>query len=151
MGWKVEPADVLHPLAALGETELVCYGSPRSATDPGPVAVMCRRVHAIPEPVPYATTGPAGRLDFVRHFVSSPTPLLVSQFHGQPPANAIEPLATRADLVWAVRLFVAEAIPTGRERIIVDLVNVESVRESRRLAVLPSGAGTSSVGWTISS
>jgi glycosyltransferase involved in cell wall biosynthesis len=66
--------------------------------------------------------------------------LLVSQFHGEPLADAVAALATRADLVWAVRLFVAEAIRTGRERMIVDLDDVESVRESRRLAVLPADA-----------
>jgi hypothetical protein len=138
-GWNQRMFHTLEALAALGETELVCYGSPRSAPDLGPLAGMCRQVHVIPEPEPYATMGPAGRLDFVQRLVSSPTPLLVSQFQGKPLADAVTRLATRADLIWAVRLFVAEAIRTGRERMIVDLDDVESVREARRLAVLPAG------------
>jgi glycosyltransferase involved in cell wall biosynthesis len=122
-------------LAGLGEIDLVSYCAPAATVELGPLSDMCRRVHVIPQTSMFAATETL--LQFARQLVSSPRPLLVTTFRGQPLADAVASLAASADLVWVVRLFVAETIRIGRERMIVDLDDLESVRAFRRLALLP--------------
>jgi glycosyltransferase involved in cell wall biosynthesis len=73
---------------------------------------------------------------FVRSLTSS-RPYAVANFPGQPLADQVAELAAEADLIWVERLYVAEWIQSGRDRMIVDLDDLEHVKEARRLALKP--------------
>lgn len=60
---------------------------------------------------------------------------MVSAFPGRALAERIASLSEKADLIWAERLFLADWLTRDREKTVVDLDDIESVKESRRMGL----------------
>ncbi len=131
---------LLAALADLGPVDLVCYPDPKFPVEERelkPLHDLCNEVHILPyRPSPWEGRC-RSRWDVLEQFVLSPRPYLVGEFPGRPLAARVAELAPRADFIWAERIFVSEWLTTGREKTIVDLDDLESVKESRRLALEP--------------
>ncbi len=140
-GVKQRMFHLLKALSSLGPVNLVCYREPRSQPDHqeiGPLRDLCDTVDILPW-APSRWEAPIGSwADVLRRFVVSPTPYLITDFPGVPLARRVAALTGRADLIWVERIFVSEWLTAGRDRTIVDLDDLESVKESRRLALQPA-------------
>ncbi|MBI2527048.1 MAG: glycosyltransferase [Candidatus Rokubacteria bacterium] len=133
---------VLNALTSLGPVDLVCYRDnqlPCDDGDLGPLRDLCDTLQALPYPSAPGHASSRSRRDVLRQFVISRTPHLVSDFAGVPLVERAAALAQRADLVWAERIFVAEWLTTDRGKTIVDLDDLESVKQNRRLTLEPAG------------
>ena len=137
-GWKQRMFNVVRTLAGLGEVDLVCSADPTRAgesQDFSPLNSLCRQVHVMP-------TAPASPpLRSYRAAVSallvSRRPYFVAEFDASSLLARAHALAAAADLVWVSRIFVAEWLSIPRHKVIVDLDDLESVKEGLRLQLAP--------------
>jgi glycosyltransferase involved in cell wall biosynthesis len=135
-GWKQRTFNIVRTLSALGEVDLVCCSDPTrvgEVQDFTPLTSLCREVHVMPTPPassPLRTYRAA-----VSALLLSRRPYFVAEFDASTLLARAHELAAEADLVWASRIFVAEwlSIPPGK--MIVDLDDLESVKEGRRLGL----------------
>jgi glycosyltransferase involved in cell wall biosynthesis len=133
---------VLSALARLGPVDLVCLAHPRFTPEERelkPLRDLCDTLEMIPHDGSRWPDGIQSYRDAVERMVLARRPRQIAEFRGEVLAERVAALAPRADLIWAVRLYVAEWLTTGRERTIVDVDDLESVKESRRLGLEPLG------------
>lgn len=131
---------ILKALAGLGDVQLVAYsrnGAHEAATDLEPLRQLCSAVHLLPEPG-VGGEQPRNSWDFLHRALFSPRPLHITAFPGGPLAARVADLASHADLLWVAQLEASEWIRAARDRMIVDINDLESVKEEQRLAVRPA-------------
>lgn len=142
-GWTQRNFQVLRTLASIGNVHLICYASGQDpqTIDQKPLQQLCESVNIL-EPPPARWSEPIRTYrDLLERFVCSWPSFLVADFPGHILAERVASLADSADFIWTVRLFTAEWIPIARDRMIVDLDDIESIKERRRLALQPFWPG----------
>ena len=123
----------LRALSAVGTVDLVCgREEPFVDVDLGPLERLCRSVRLVDLAFVPDPSGPRSRAAALQRYVLSRRPTHVAQFPARALADAVEPLAREADLIWTVRLGLAEWLP-HRERTFVDLDDFESVKQAQSL------------------
>jgi len=138
IGWNQRMFHALRALSAVGGVDLVCgREEPFVDVDLEPLERLCRSVRivdfaSVPDP-----PGPRSRAAAVQRYVLARHPTHVAQFPARALAHIVEPLARQADLIWTVRLGLAEWLTQHRERTFVDLDDFESVKQAQ--ALLPRG------------
>ena len=124
----------LRALSAVGGVDLVCGREPPAAeVDLEPLKRLCRSVHIVDVAEPPDPGAPRSRAAALQRFVLSPRPTHVAEFPARELVEVVEPLARDADLIWTVRLGLAEWLPSRRDRTIVDLDDFESVKQAPSL------------------
>jgi glycosyltransferase involved in cell wall biosynthesis len=125
----------LRALAAVGPVDLVCrLQHPDFDLDLEPLKRLCRSIRTL-DPLPGSDPPePRTRGEVLQRFILARRPMRFALYPDEGLAPAIEPLARSADLIWMVRLDLAEWMPRHRDRIIVDIDDFESVK---RAQVLP--------------
>ena len=137
-GWNQRMFHVLSALAGLGPVDLVCYADPDAHgddTDVERLRGLCESVEILPAPAPRWPAGIRTYRDVLERLVLPRRPHALAEFPGERLAARVAALAAGADLIWAERVFLAEWLTAGREKTIVDLDDLESVKESRWLAL----------------
>jgi glycosyltransferase involved in cell wall biosynthesis len=138
-GNKQRMFNVLRALASLGDVDFACYVDPRRdghARDLGPLRALCHSLHLLPTPVVPAGP-PRGYGDVLRQQVLGIRPYFVTEYQPTELVACVERLAATADLVWISRIFLAEWLNVPHHKTVVDLDDLESVKEHRRLRLLP--------------
>lgn len=121
-------------LSAVGDVDLVCgREAPFIDVDLGPLAGFCRSVRIVDLPSIADPPGPRSRAAAVQRYVLARHPTHVAEFPARALAHTVEPLAREADLVWTVRLGLAEWLTQHRARTFVDLDDFESVKQAQSL------------------
>jgi len=134
IGWNQRMFHSLRGLAAVGTVDLVCgREEPFVEIDLDPLERLCRSVRlvdlvSVPDP-----PGPRNRAAALHRYALSRHPTHVAEFPARALADAVEPLAREADLIWTVRLGLAEWLPQRRARTFVDLDDFESVKRAQSL------------------
>jgi glycosyltransferase involved in cell wall biosynthesis len=141
-GWKQRMFHTLQGLATMGPVTLACY-APQGA-DPAmehlaPLKNLCDSLQILDYPTADSPPPVRSYRDVLERFILSRRPFTIADFPGAPLAEHVAELVNEADLVWVARLIVAEWIPQGRHKMIVDLDDLEHVKGSRSLALKPSG------------
>jgi glycosyltransferase involved in cell wall biosynthesis len=137
-GTKQRMFHLVTALASVGEVDLVCYEHPDDGpVDPrrGPLGDLCRDVHVLPCPAERWPDPARSYRDVLERYVRAPKPYLVSAFPGGALAERVATLSEKADLVWVERIFVAAWLTRDLDKTIVDLDDIESEKERRRLAL----------------
>ena len=140
IGWNQRMFHTLRALAAVGPVDFACCReTPGIEADLAPLERLCRSVRVIDPAARPAPVDLRSRGDALRRYVLARRPTHITQFPFDFPvqglADAIEPLARDADLIWAVRLGLAEWMPRHRDRTIVDVDDFESVKRAQSLPV----------------
>jgi glycosyltransferase involved in cell wall biosynthesis len=140
-GGRQRAFNALAALAGVGTVELICYpgGAEQNGSDMEPLRRLCRRVHLLPEPRPRWAYPEASYRGVLERFVLARRPSLIEDFNGAPLARRAAELGDGADLIWVVRLWTAEWLAAHRDRMIVDVDDLESVKTSRHLALKRPG------------
>jgi polysaccharide biosynthesis protein PslH len=134
IGWNQRMFHSLRALSAVGDVDLVCgREEPFADVDLEPLERLCRSVRlvdlaSVPDP-----PGPGSRAAAVQRYVLARHPTHIAQFPARVLADTVEPLTREADLIWAVRLGLAEWLTRRRERTFVDLDDFESVKQAQSL------------------
>lgn len=132
-GWHQRMFHTLRALSAVGPVDLVCY---RDESDIGldldPLRRLCRSTHFV-ERVEAAPEAPRSRVEALHRYVLARRPTYIAQFPGKGLVGRVESLARTADLIWTVRLRLAEWLPHHRDRMIVDIDDFESVKQGQQL------------------
>ena len=133
-GWHQRMFHTLRALSAVGAVDLVCY---RDESDIGldlaPLLSLCRSTHFVQRVVPISPGAPRTRAEALHRYVLASRATYIAQFPGKALAERAESLAGAADLIWTVRLRLAEWMPRHRDRMIVDIDDFESVKQSQQL------------------
>jgi glycosyltransferase involved in cell wall biosynthesis len=144
-GWNQRMLHILKILAGIGNVDLVCYanyGQDSNSTNLSELLGVCDSVHIFEMPEHRWAQPPRTSRDLIERFILSRKPVHVAEFPGQPLADRVAKLASQADLIWAVRLYLAEWLQGGLDRTIVDLDDLVSEAERKRLALRKGGAWT---------
>ena len=134
VGWNQRMFHTLRALSAIGAVDLVCGREhPWEDLDLEPLKRLCRSVHLVDVPDAPDPGAPHSRAAALHRYVLSAHPTHIAQFPARVLKDVAEPLARDADLVWAVRLGLAEWLTSRRGRTIVDLDDFESVKQAPSL------------------
>jgi glycosyltransferase involved in cell wall biosynthesis len=141
-GTRQRVLNVLTAFRKIGRVDLLCYGapeSPRTQSDLDALAEFCHTVRILPEPEPGWTYSEKTYRGALERSILTRRPYVVQNFPGGPLAEVAATLGEGANLLWVVRLPVAEWIRTHRDRMIVDIDDLESIKARRRLALQRPG------------
>lgn len=141
-GWNQRMFHTLKNLSAMGPVSLACYahrGDRQSELDFGPVKDLCASVQILEEPESRWPLPVRSARDLLDRFVLPRRPYVIEDFPGAPLADLVARLAPGVDLIWAVRLYLAEWLPVDRHKMVVDLDDLEHVKQRRYLARRPFG------------
>lgn len=141
-GWNQRIFYTLKNLSAMGPVSFASYalrGSRQSELDLGPVKDLCASVHILDEPESRWSLPARSTRDLLERFVFTRRPYGIEEFPGGPLADLVAQLTPGVDLIWVVRLYLAEWLPGDRHKMIVDLDDLEHVKQQRYLAGRPFG------------
>lgn len=141
-GWNQRMFHTLKSLSAMGPVSFASYapsGDRRSEPDFGPVKDLCASVHILDEPESRWSRPARSTRDLLDRFVFARRPYGIEEFPGGPLADLVDQLAPGVDLIWVVRLYLAEWLPRDRHKMVVDLDDLEHVKQRRYLAGRPFG------------
>ena len=134
--------NTLRAFRTLGQVELLCYGTrraPHTPDDWGALGEICSAIRILPEPEPNWIHPERTYRGAFERSICGRRPYLVQNFPGAALAEAAAEMGEEADLLWVVRLPVAEWMGTHRSKMIVDVDDLESVKTQRRLALQKRG------------
>lgn len=137
-GTRQRVLNLLMAFADIGRVDFLCYDtgrSPCAQRDLDALAEFCHTVRILPDPEPSWTYPGNTYRGALERLILTRRPYLIQNFPGAPLAEAVAEMGEGADLLWVVRLPVAEWIRTYRGRMIVDVDDLESVKARRRLAL----------------
>jgi polysaccharide biosynthesis protein PslH len=141
-GWNQRMFYTMKNLSAMGPVSFASYaprGARQSEPDFGPVKDLCASVHILDEPESRWPLPARSTRDLLDRFVFTRRPYGIEEFPGGPLADLVAQLAPGVDLIWVVRLYLAEWLPRDRDKMVVDLDDLEHVKQRRYLAGRRSG------------
>ena len=138
IGWHQRMFHTLRALAAVGPVDFACCReAPGPEADLAPLERLCRSIRVVDPVARPVRADLQSRGDALRRYVLARRPKHIATFPLDFPVpalvDAIEPLARDADLIWTVRLGLAEWMPRHRDRTIVDVDDFESVKRAQSL------------------
>jgi glycosyltransferase involved in cell wall biosynthesis len=133
---------MLESVALVGDVDFVGY-----SIDPAPdgllsesmltdMGELCRTVRICQHP-PWRGVGKRQKLNLLQRYFISPTPILYADFPCEPLLTMLEPLARNADMIWVERLYAAHWLRQHGEKTIVDVDDLDSVKQERQLVLQP--------------
>lgn len=137
-GIKIRIYHLLECISQWGIVEMVCFiKHNEDKTALSGIQHLCEKIHCFPLPPPFEGTRKPSLIKRLKNHVFSFTPSTYRVYSCSPFIEMVDELGHKADLVWIERLTIASYLKRHRNKMIVDLDDLEWIKKRRTIHSLP--------------